>query len=113
MIFQKTDYYTRMWTHGISYQLGPTTSIFYDHQFMNWSSLAGNLDYNLSYYGIMQNLNKNFYIKAASLDGAPEFQLNYINQNFYMGGYYSEGSKPLEPLVGKPKRLIFWMGINF
>jgi len=107
------NYYTGAWTAGFSWQIGTSTTLFYNHQFMSTSGPYGMVDYNYAYFGLQQNLSKNFYVRVASNDGAPEIQLNYVNKNFFFGGYYSEGSKQFEPLVGKPKRLLLWTGITF
>ena len=107
------NYYTNLWTAGISWQIAKNTLVFYNHQFLNTNGPFGNTGDNFGYYGLQQNFGKNFNVRVASNDGAPEFQLNYANQNFFLGGYYSEGSKQFEPLVGRSKRLMLWTGITF
>lgn len=105
-------YTTNMFTAGAAYKLSESTTLFYNHQFTNVRG-PSTFERNFAYFGIQQQINKNFNIKLVSNDGTPEYHLNYFNQGFFTGLYYNEGGKDVEYLVGKPRKIFFWIGTYF
>jgi hypothetical protein len=106
------SYWTGTFTAGVSAKVGKGTTLYYNHQFITTKGPAGSYR-DIAYYGVQQIVNKNLSFKMVSNNGFPEVHLSYMNGRFLIGGYYCEGSKTVDDLVGKPKRLFLSVGTYF
>jgi len=111
-----SSYKTQTWTHGISFRPRQGTTFFYNHQYVHTDSPNGRINYDLSYFGVEQWLNRNISLRIVSNNHNPEYSINYFNvkSGIYAGFSYREGGTvEIDNMLGKQKRIFFVLGKYF
>lgn len=108
----KGSFLQRSWTAGVSYDVRPGSTLFYNYQSLNFKGEGVDLDRPSSYWGVQQFITPQVVLRYARATQGNEISLGYVGKVYeaYVS-YNDRGFGPASDIYGRGS-LLFLSGVR-